>query len=233
MATELTLGLLLYLPCRVLGIRQRRREVRARWLQQVCRRLLRIFRTRIRVDGAIPASGLVVSNHLSYMDILVICATTPAVFVAKHEVRSWPVFGWFAILAGTVFVDRDRRSAVATVANEVESALREGALVVLFPEGTSSDGSSVLPFKPSLLQPVVQSNYPVTAARIEYELIDGNVGTEVCYWGDMTLMPHLLNLMRKPSLMATLRFHTSTAGREDRKGLARQIHAEVMQLGRN
>lgn len=231
MMAELGFGLVLYLPWRLVHWSRPTRQVRARWLQHTCRRLLKIFRAELQVSGPVPTHGLVACNHLTYIDIMVICAVTPVVFVAKREVRTWPVFGWFAILAGSVFIDRERRSAVVEVAAAVESALQEGVVVVLFPEGTSSDGTDVLPFKPSLLQPVVQLKQPVAAARIGYALTDGDVRNEVCYWGDMTLMPHLLNLFAKASLTATLRFNAATTPCGDRKALARQLHAEVRALG--
>ena len=80
--------------------------IRAMWLQNTSRRLLRVFRIEIKSAGDIPSSGLLVCNHLSYLDILVLSALAPCVFVAKREVKSWPVFGWFAKLGGTVFVHR-------------------------------------------------------------------------------------------------------------------------------
>lgn len=96
--------------------------------------------------------GLLVSNHLSYVDVLVIGAITPAIFVSKNEARHWPVFGALARLAGTIFVRRDKRTDVARLAAEIKNALDAGVLVVLFPEGTSSAGARVLPFKSALLQ---------------------------------------------------------------------------------
>jgi 1-acyl-sn-glycerol-3-phosphate acyltransferase len=170
---------------------------RAQWLQKSCRRALRVLHASVEQRGEPPAGGLLVSNHLSYLDILVISSLWPAVFVAKKEVQAWPVLGWFAVMAGTIFVDRERRSHTDEIARQIEAALNKGALVVLFPEGTSSGGHTVLPFKSSLLAPAVQSVHLLTAALIEYELEDGDVSEEVCYWKDMTLVPHLLNLLGK------------------------------------
>jgi 1-acyl-sn-glycerol-3-phosphate acyltransferase len=181
----------------------------------------------VKVLGQIPERGFVVCNHLSYMDILVISALAPVTFVAKREVRSWPVFGWFAQLAGTLFVHRESRTHVGQVADEIETALNQGAVVVLFPEGTSSDGKTVLPFRSSLLEPAARNGHQVTSALITYELADGDVGEEVCYWKDMTLLPHLLNLMSKQSLRARIQFAPSPTVTDDRKELARRLHAEV------
>lgn len=131
------------------------RTTRARWLQNVCRRALRVFHLELRVTGAVPSTGLLVCNHLSYLDILVLGATTPCIFVSKCEVRRWPVFGWFASLAGTLFLRREKKSAVARMTHEMRRAMNNGVLLVLFPEGTTSDGRDVLPFKSSLLEPTI------------------------------------------------------------------------------
>ena len=220
-------GLLTYVPRCAFRSRDQVMQLRARWLQDSCRRALRIFRTELKVIGPVPTRGFMVCNHLSYMDILVISALVPVVFVAKREVKGWPVFGWFARLAGTLFVHRESRTQVGQVASEIDDALQSGALVVLFPEGTSSDGKSVLPFRSSLLEPVARNGHFVTAALIGYELADGDVGEEVCYWKDMTLVPHLVNLMSKDSVKAIIHFQPAKPAAGDRKELARQLHAEV------
>ena len=111
-----------------------------------------------------PSSGLLVSNHLSYLDIVVLSSIRPCVFVAKRDVARWPLFGWLAHAAGTIFVDRERRFSTEFV-NGIHEAIAAGLPVVLFPEGTSSDGSTVLPFKSALLESAVQLRSPVAAAR--------------------------------------------------------------------
>ena len=99
---------------------------RAAWLQNTSRRLLRVFRIETQFTGDIPSSGLLVCNHLSYLDILVLSALAPCVFVAKQEVKHWPVFGWFAKLAGTVFVHREQRAQAVQTVDEIEAALQTG-----------------------------------------------------------------------------------------------------------
>jgi 1-acyl-sn-glycerol-3-phosphate acyltransferase len=203
---------------------------RAAWLQHTSRRILRIFKTKIQTSGDVPRSGLLVSNHLSYVDILVIATITPAIFVAKREVKGWPVFGWFAKMGGTVFVDRERRTRVGRTTNEIQSAIDEGALVVLFPEGTSSNGETVLPFKSSLLEPAARQTHSLFAGLIQYQLEDGDVGEEICYWKDMTLVPHLINLLSKRTIRASVRFTQLRESSTDRKELARQLHSEILRL---
>lgn len=207
-------------------------KARSLWLQQASRRVLRILSVDVRTNGPIPLKGLLVSNHLSYLDILVLSSVTPAVFISKSEVKRWPIFGWFARMSGTLFVDRTRRSDVSRLNLELARALDEGGLVVLFPEGTSSDGSAVLPFKSSLLEPVTRIDHPLNISCIQYALPDGRPGEDVCYWGDMTLVPHLLNLLSKRCVNATVAFTPAAAPGPAacRKTLARHLHSEVVRL---
>ena len=151
-------------------------------------------------------------------------------FVSKADVRRWPLFGWFAAIAGTVFVNRERRTHVGEVNQEVEAALAAGALVVIFPEGTSSDGSQVLPFRTSLLEPAARGNHPIFVSWLHYDLADGDAGQEVCYWGDHSFFGHLLNLLGKQSIRATLRFAPFERTTDDRKVLAGQLHDAVERI---
>jgi lyso-ornithine lipid O-acyltransferase len=191
---------------------------------------LRVFSIEVRSDGTVPHLGLLVSNHLSYLDILVLGSIARPTFVSKHEVRSWPVFGWLASLAGTIFVNREKRSEVATSTEQIREVLARGDLLVLFPEGTSSDGQTVLPFKSSLLEPVVEAKQPISGSYINYAMTDGDVGKEVCYWGDMTLGPHLLNLLGKRGIVAHVSFREIDDVSGNRKQLAQRLHATVLQL---
>jgi len=205
-------------------------SARGAWLQNSARRVLRVFRIETQVVGNFPSRSLLVCNHLSYLDILVLAALAPCVFVAKSEVKRWPVFGWFAKLAGTVFVHREQRTQAGRTVTKIETALQTDSLVVLFPEGTSSDGHTVLPFKSSLLEPAVREAHPLSAGLIQYALGDGDVAEEVCYWKDMTLVPHLTNLCSKRAVQVSLHFKQLCEGNADRKQLARRLHAEVLRM---
>lgn len=204
-----------------------RAAARARWLQQGSRRILRVLGVRRRVHGPIPTNGLLVCNHLGYLDVLVLAAVAPAIFVAKQEVRRWPIIGWFARAAGTVFIRREQRRDILRVNASVESHLRGGALVVVFPEATSSDGRSLRPFKSSLLGPALQTGCPIWVGRLDYALEDGRPEEDACYWGDMTLLPHLLSLLGKRGVDATARFAGSFPAPRCRKALAGQLHSAV------
>ena len=203
---------------------------RAFWLQRSSRRTLRHFQFQIKAEGPIPSRGLLISNHLSYLDVLVLSSLTPAIFVSKHDVRYWPVFGQFAVLAGTVFVDRQRRFLVGHINDEITTALKQGALVVLFPEGTSTNGQTLLPFKSPLLEPATNPDWPVAVAWIHYDIDDGDASEEVCYWGNHTFFPHMLNLLSKRCVQARVRFGQFSERSQDRKQLARQLREEILKL---
>ena len=203
---------------------------RTKWLQVSSRRMLRVFNVSLGTTGDLPSAGFLACNHLSYLDILLIAAVTPCLFVAKREVGGWPLLGWFARRAGCLFVDREKRSDVARLNQKLRDHLEAGLLLVLFPEGTSSDGQTVLPFKSSLLEPAARTRTSIFAGRIDYEIPDGDVGQEVCYWGDMTLIPHLINLLSKRRIEAQIIFSELTARASDRKELARQLHSRVLSL---
>lgn len=217
--------------CRVAWVPEKsRRPARAAWLQRATIRHLKIFGFTSEITGQIPRTGLLVSNHLSYLDILVLGSLTPAVFVSKADVRNWPVFGWLAALAGTVFIERERRLHVGAVNAQIQSALDDGMLVVIFPEGTSSNGMDVLPFRSPLLEPVAGGTHHITISRLQYSLQDGDAANEACYWGDHSFFPHLLNLLGKRSLHAKVHFAPYGPSTADRKELAKQLHAAVSGL---
>ncbi len=204
--------------------------VRTRLLQRNARRVLRVFATSVEDSGPRPKTGLLVCNHLSYLDILALGSLMPAVFVSKYEVRRWPVLGWFSRMSGTIFVRREQRSDVARITQEIQAVMRGGHLVVLFPEGTSSDGRQVLPFKSSLLEPATGADHELFVGHIAYVIPEGSVEDDVCYWGDMEFFPHAVKLLTRPRVAASVQFCHVQAGGGGRKDLARQLHAEVVRL---
>jgi len=208
----------------------RRLHARALWLHRWSRFACRVLGIRIRTHGSMPSSGLLVSNHLSYLDIVVLSSIRPCVFVAKRDVARWPLFGWLAHAAGTIFVDRERRFSSRKAVEVVRQAIGTGSVVVLFPEGTSSDGSTVLPFKSALLESAVQLRPTITAASIDYDVDDGSVSDEVCYWRDMTLVPHLFNLFFKREIRANYSFSPARIRAGDRKQLARELRDDIVSM---
>ena len=208
--------------------RTRRLHARALWLHHWSRFACRVLGIRVRTHGSIPSSGLLVSNHLSYLDIVVLSSIRPCVFVAKSDVAGWPLFGWLACAAGAIFVDRERRFSSTKAVDLMRDAIVNGAVVILFAEGTSSDGSTVLPFKSALLELAVRLRCPIASASIDYGLDYGSVADEVCYWRDMTLVPHLLNLFFKREIRANYSFSPAKVRAGNRKEIARELRDEIM-----
>ena len=203
---------------------------RAEWMHVWSGICLRRLGIRYWVTGTPPVTGLVVSNHLSYVDIMVFGAAMRCVFVSKAEVRVWPVFGWLTTMAGTVYVDRKRRIDTRNANEGISRILQQGLPVVVFPEGTSSGGAEVLPFYPSLFEPAVENAVPVTAAYLSYEAEGGTVENDVAYWGTMTFFPHLLRLLRLREIRATIRFSDAPQCFTDRKTAAKETRVEVLRL---
>jgi 1-acyl-sn-glycerol-3-phosphate acyltransferase len=208
------------------GTIRRRTEWAHRW-GRVFGKILKIETT---VEGTPPSRGILVSNHLSYLDIVVYASTRPCVFVSKADVRAWPAIGQLAACAGTLFLKREVKADVVRIGQQFEPLVRAGEVVCVFPEGTSSAGHEVLPFKASLFAPMAAHRWPLTPAAIRYTLDDGDPGLDVAYWGDMTFLPHFLNLLSKRRIRARVRFGEAIHGVADRKQLAREAQDQVEAL---
>ncbi len=203
---------------------------RAAWVHESFARLARRLSLVPTVSAAAGAegAGLLVSNHLSYLDIMLYAAVRPLRFVAKSEVRRWPLVGILASLGGTIFVEREHSLQVGQAARQIEQSLREGVPVLLFPEGTSSDGSSVLPFRSPLFDPAIRAGACVTAAAIRYHADDA-AENEVTYWGDMVFLPHAFRTLCLESLAAEITFGSSCRF-DHRKTAARVAWRRVQAL---
>jgi 1-acyl-sn-glycerol-3-phosphate acyltransferase len=185
---------------------------------------------RMEVQGKPPRPPfLLVSNHLSYVDVVVLASQLGAVFVARGDVAGWPVAGAMCRAADTIFVDRDNRRDVERVLRRMEEMLRQGRGVVLFAEGTSSAGQTVLPFRPSLLAAAARSGLPVFHASLTYVAAPGgpSPATTVCWWGDMTMGRHVIRLFRLPGFSVKVRFGERAIRENDRKILAGKLHEAV------
>ncbi len=167
-----------------------------------------------------------VSNHLSYLDVLAYASLSPCVFVAKQEVRGWPVFGRFATMAGTVYVDRRRGAANDNAVAWMEGALAAGVPVVLFPEGTSSDGAQVLRFHSRFFEPAIRAHAMVTAAAIGYASSTASEGT-LAYHGEAVFGTHLVRTLGQANLKARVIFAAEGKRYADRKDAARATQSEV------
>jgi 1-acyl-sn-glycerol-3-phosphate acyltransferase len=204
-----------------------RLAVRAEWLRRHSGRMLAALHVSVEQRGVPPAGGMLAANHLGYVDILVLGAGKPMVFLSKSEVRRWPVIGVLTACAGTLFIRRDRKSDVARFDESFARVVNAGLLLGLFPEGTSSNGHQVLPFHSSLFASAVAAQWPVTPVWLGYAATGGSVENDVCYWGDMTFFSHFLRLLTVEHIRATVVYGTALPAGLDRKAMARQLHQEV------
>lgn len=206
---------------------------RPRILQRWNRRILACLRVEVSVFGSVPAHGLIAANHISYLDIIVFSSVTGCSFVSKSEIASWPFIGCIARLTGTVFVDRSRRSQTHPLQLQMQELLKAGRCLVLFPEGTSSDGRQVLPFRSSLFEAPVAASCPIIAACLSYDLPEGegDPAQEIGYWGDMTLFPQFIKLLAKTRVNAIIHFSNHPKMFHNRKQAAHEMHQEVAELG--
>lgn len=198
-------------------------------MHRSCLRVSRAMGLAVAVRGDLPGSGLIASNHLSYLDILAFASVTPCIFVSKQDVLRWPVFGTLAKFGGTIFINRERRSAVADVSAKVEQALQAGLPVVLFPEGTSTDGTSVLPYYPSLLEAALRCGSTFTPAAVGYSAA-GHEEAEFCYYGEIAFARHLLSVLAKPAPAIQVAFGQSGQQFSDRKEAAAALRQQTMEL---
>ncbi|MBO0903691.1 lysophospholipid acyltransferase family protein [Jiella sonneratiae] len=201
---------------------------------------------KVTVSGE-PAAGrplLIVSNHQSWSDIMVLGKVMPLCFIAKAEVETWPAFGLLARLQRTVFVEREARGRTGRHASEVATRLSEGDAMVLFAEGTTSDGNEVLPFRTALfgaaqmaLRDSASKSVLVQPVAVAYTRANGlplgRYHRPLAAWpGNVELSPHLLDFLREGAIDATVAFGEPILFTEtsDRKAVARQSEASVRRL---
>ena len=194
------------------------------------RSLTRILGVRVSQSGSTPEGAfLLVSNHLSYVDIILLGGLARCVFVSKAEVARWPVLGPLARTMGTLFIDRTKKRDVVRIASEIRARLDAGQGVVFFPEGTSTPGAEVAAFRSSLLEPAAALDLPVYYASLSYATPAGEAPAAevVSWWGDMPFAPHLLELLRLPYIEARVSFGEQPIRANCRKDLAQKLHQAV------
>ncbi|NNE86788.1 MAG: 1-acyl-sn-glycerol-3-phosphate acyltransferase [Silicimonas sp.] len=200
----------------------------------VCRLSLWIIGLRVKTSGAPTRHhGAIVANHSTWLDIFVLNAAAPLYFVAKSEVALWPGIGWLARATGTVFVRRDRREAHVQK-SEFEARLLDGHRLLFFPEGTSTDGQLVLPFKPTLFaaffSEALREALWVQPVSVRYEPGEGALPRHYAWWGEMDFTPHLLKVLATPRHgVVHVVWHPAlqVADFPDRKSLARAAESAV------
>jgi 1-acyl-sn-glycerol-3-phosphate acyltransferase len=201
-------------------------ERRAQWQHEAALRVMRAFGIKLKVTGSPPHGGLMVSNHLSYLDILTFSAALPVFLVSKIEIGSWPFFGTLSRAGGALFVDRSSRASAEATTREIAERLRGSVPVLFFPEGTSTDGTQVLRFHSRFFIPAVEARLPVTTAAVRYVPADGSSESSLCWYGDTDFLPHLMNSLAGPDFSAEIQFGVPRIY-DNRRVAAQQTHEEV------
>jgi 1-acyl-sn-glycerol-3-phosphate acyltransferase len=210
----------------------------ARWAHD----FLRILGVEVSTSGSAVTTGplLVVANHISWLDILVMLAVQPVRFVSKADVKYWPLIGWLATHAGTLYIERASRRDALRVVHHIAEALREApagtpvhtaSIIAVFPEGTTSDGTTVLPFHANLVQAAISAHAPVQAVALRYlDAATGALSLVPAYVDDDTLLSSVWRLLASPAVAAVVHFsEVQRADGRDRRAWALDLRGEVSQ----
>ncbi len=199
----------------------------SRWGRVSCR----VLGVRLEVVGRLPTEPvfLAAANHLSYLDILVLASLYRSLFLAKREIAGWPVFGWLARAAGTLFVDRGARRDVPRVGAEIERCFEARVPLTLFPEGMATDGAAVRRFMPSLFEPAARLGVPCYGISLRYESSDPGIdpARHICWHDASPFLPHFARVASLRDLRVTVRFPDGPIVSGDRKDLARRVQEQV------
>ena len=200
-----------------------------RWL---CRGVLRLLRIDVRTVGQLPPGpALLVANHLSWIDIVAMVARFDCTFVAKDDVRHWPFIGALGEALGVIWIDRRRKRDLRRAIAKLSDALQSGSRVVLFPEGTTTTGRQVLPFRSSLLQAAVMSRVPVVPIALSAHAADGQ-GETLCWVGEETLLAHLPRVVALRQATFEIRILTPMAAGPTRKVQSAAARAVIVSARR-
>ena len=213
-----------------------RQSFRRRFTQHILgtasRTILRVFGIRCEPLGVTPRGpALIAGNHLSWLDIVAVLASSRCTFVGKMEIRSWPIIGWLGHALGVVFVDRTRKRDLLRAIPALEQALRDGELVLLFPEGTTTAGHGILPFRSALFEAAVRAGAPVYPLILGGECTQHDIGNTpvICWLGQETLVANIKRLFAARGLVFSLDFGAPIAAGTDRKVLAARARGAIMQ----
>lgn len=203
-----------------------RLALKKRWSRQ----LLAMLGVRLRYQGMLKADaslphGLIVANHISFLDVFVVNAIAPTAFVSKDDIRSWPLIGWLSQHTDTLYLERGSRNAAQRARENLVSHLNRGKRVALFPEGTTTRGDTLLPFHSALLQSAIDAGTTVTPVVLRYRAIDGSHSTAPAYVDEISLIECLRAIASEKYLYAEVTAHAPlTTADADRRQLAAHAH---------
>jgi 1-acyl-sn-glycerol-3-phosphate acyltransferase len=211
------------------------KRFKLRLIKWWCQYLLSIFNVRVVIHGHVPPSYqtasniMFVANHVSWVDIHALNSIIPTRFIAKSDIKSWPVFGYLARKSNVLFISREKRQDAARIVHATNRSLLDGDTLCLFPEGTTTDGTEIKPFKGSLIQAAIHANAVIWPIAIRYPRKDGSVNIEVAYAGETTLIESIQQVLFQKKAVVELYFLAPIATAElaeldkDRRKLTQHI----------
>ena len=215
--------------------------LKLRLIQWWCSKLLAILNIRLVTHGQLPptyqtASNIMfVANHISWIDIHALNSIIPTRFIAKSDIRSWPVFGYLASKSNVMFISREKRQDAARIVHTANRSLLDGDTLCLFPEGTTTDGTEIKPFKSSIIQGAIHANALIWPVAFRYPRPDGGVNTDIAYAGETTLIESIQKVLLQKQAVVELHFlppiNTSelTDVDKDRRKLTQFIELQIKQ----
>ena len=217
------------------GSRSRRRRWREAMFTGWARRTLWILGVKLQVIGSPPPPpAILVSNHLGYLDIIVLAACSPSRFLSKIEVASWPVIGRIVRSVDTLFIDRTNYRDLDRISDEIADVYAQGESVTFFPEGTSHNGQEVLPLRSPLLKMPAQKGLSVAPVGITYstDSLDYPAYRDVCWWDNVNFFFHLYRCCAIQAIYAQVNFQHPPVQAANRKIFAINLHAAIRKLTR-
>ena len=205
-------------------------------LKNFSKSILLIFGIRVISKGCFPNKPfLLVSNHLSYLDIMVYSSLADCTFLAKSDVAGWPIIGKIISLFGTLYIDRSKRRDLLRVIPLIARRLQAGSKICFFPEGTSSDGKEVQNFYPALFECAVRAQCPVVVSSLAYYAAAQNkrlsVHEAVCWWGDsLSFLRHCLELAKVSQIIAHVNVSPKEFYHQDFKALSQICRQELLRI---
>lgn len=185
-------------------------NIKAKLIKWWCGGLLRAFNIQVRIYGELPSknikSVLFVANHVSWADVHALNSKILLRFIAKSDIKSWPIFGYLVSKANTLFIDRSKRQEAGKIVSVTSASLMAGDNLCFFPEGTTTDGTHILPFKSSVLQAAIDAKTTVWPVAIRYVNLDGGINTQMAYAGEITLMESMQAILNVKNPIVELHF---------------------------
>lgn len=197
-----------------------------------CGGLLRAFHIQVNTFGSLPPVNtqgvMFIANHVSWSDIHALNSLIPLRFIAKSDIKGWPIFGYLVTKADTLFIDRGKRQEAGRIVEITSESLMAGDNLCYFPEGTTTDGTRILPFKSSVLQAAISANTQIWPVAVKYVNVDGSINKAMAYADATTLIDSMKTIIKQKNAVVELHFLTPIhAAGHDRRALTDDAYLAI------